>query len=938
MKKIAIILLLFFIIIHNGFSIISFAIGNRPDLHWYRYETKNFIIVYTDNLDDLAKRVGDIAEYAYKVHQKNLKLHFKNKEYIFVTDCEDIANGFTLPTDTIFIYARPSQFAKIFSGNNQDWLTKVVSHEMVHALIMANTKSWLSYISPFLDFSRFPRTIHEGFAQFYAGEKWGVKRGELYLNRAVLLDNYSLGNLPDSGGLLYAQGFSKVKYMNYKFPKKDISKLFKFRTKLGLYKFENAFKSYSGMSWGDFSSEWHKVVNGYYNWRYAVYSDINDVSKRIPFINASYVFNFKKVKGKNIAVYSGIKRADEWFNALYYVTYDKTEEKNSKKEKFTNIKERIIFTGDISSFDVSKDGKKIVASVFHKGKNSARLNDLYLFDVKTSKKTKITSDFYAFYPVFTNDNKIIFVASRKGVMNLYLYNLLDKKISKLTNNSSHIRLHDLYFSDKKLVLGYFDDDKRKFGIEIYKYPSMKNIFNKEFDEHVFYPKILKDKLYFISYKNGLQNIYAYDFKTKKIERLTNIINDITIQDIDNNKLFLTINENRKERYIISVSISKLSQINRYKKNNMRDKFYKWRDTKPGVVINTKDVKPAEGRFVGKFRSFKVWKKIAFVPFPGIVDKKFSVGFLAAYSDILAKNNFIFSFLPSFEKFHNSNYNLIWLNKSFSFDTTLSYSYIDSAYLNYADETLFTRKENYTVSLSQFFTRDSDFYGGFRGKLSYNYYKKWCINSEDFIDNEKILNGDFPVPETVQSAYIDFALSYFYNLPAKYWTRRGFGGSVNFGIADKFLGGNYNYTFMNSGIYNYLPITSKHNIILYSKIVMQNLFGTVPVLLKPHFSGSEYLEYNDKTDNLIIRGIEKTFYADNCVMGKIELQKILDEKRISLFLDLGYGWESGRNEKLGTYGIELNLKTFYGGYAKNIFGNKEEKWFWGVNFPTTISLF
>ena len=132
---------------------------------------------------EIARRAGRIAEQAYDAQRQTLSLTLHRRLYIFLSDRDQIPNGATSPFGYVFIYVNPARYPTLFSSAS-GWLEQVIPHELVHALLYENTRSWWDRIIPLAGLS-VPREIHEGMAQFYGGETWSVQRGDRYLNLLV---------------------------------------------------------------------------------------------------------------------------------------------------------------------------------------------------------------------------------------------------------------------------------------------------------------------------------------------------------------------------------------------------------------------------------------------------------------------------------------------------------------------------------------------------------------------------------------------------------------------------------------------------------------------------------------------------------------------------------------------------------------------------------
>jgi Tol biopolymer transport system component len=106
-----------------------------PTREYRTVETEHFVIYYWVPLDDVAHRVGVVAERAHRTLSPALDHQPTEKTLIFMADDTDGANGFAtvLPRNAIQLYATgPSSFSEL--DDHDDWLYGLVAHEYTHIL------------------------------------------------------------------------------------------------------------------------------------------------------------------------------------------------------------------------------------------------------------------------------------------------------------------------------------------------------------------------------------------------------------------------------------------------------------------------------------------------------------------------------------------------------------------------------------------------------------------------------------------------------------------------------------------------------------------------------------------------------------------------------------------------------------------------------------
>ncbi|HEX5060726.1 MAG TPA: hypothetical protein VFV99_15260, partial [Kofleriaceae bacterium] len=111
------------------------AEAGDPHRVYRTVETEHFIVHYWVPLDDVARRIGVVAERAHRVLSPALDHAPAGKTLIYLTDDTDSANGFAsvLPRNAIQLYVTaPSGFTEL--DDYDDWLYGLVAHEYSHIL------------------------------------------------------------------------------------------------------------------------------------------------------------------------------------------------------------------------------------------------------------------------------------------------------------------------------------------------------------------------------------------------------------------------------------------------------------------------------------------------------------------------------------------------------------------------------------------------------------------------------------------------------------------------------------------------------------------------------------------------------------------------------------------------------------------------------------
>ncbi len=116
------------------------AKAGDPYLEWYTVKSPHFRVHYHGGLEDIAQRTASSAESVYERLVPQLGWVPKEVTEIVVTDDTDSANGSasTLPYNTVRLFATaPDDMSPL--GDYDNWINELVTHEYTHILQIDNT-------------------------------------------------------------------------------------------------------------------------------------------------------------------------------------------------------------------------------------------------------------------------------------------------------------------------------------------------------------------------------------------------------------------------------------------------------------------------------------------------------------------------------------------------------------------------------------------------------------------------------------------------------------------------------------------------------------------------------------------------------------------------------------------------------------------------------
>ena len=176
-------------------------------------------------------------------------------------------------------------------------------------------------------------------------------------------------------------------------------------------------------------------------------------SKKSEIVVADYTLTYQKV-----VVSGGLNIFPKWANkeqtSFYYTTYDDVLPSLIKQELYTLKSEKIMSSnGMLVCSDVSSDGNKLIITMAPNDQP-----DIYIYDVKTKLKTRITQ--YKGIDVggnfVENDTKVVFVSDRLGKPNIFAKKIGESGVERLVyhgkNNSQSSTYKDyIVYSSRETI-------------------------------------------------------------------------------------------------------------------------------------------------------------------------------------------------------------------------------------------------------------------------------------------------------------------------------------------------------------------------------------------------------------------------------------------------------------------------------------------------------
>lgn len=502
----------------QGFS--SFNGRNHPELEWVTIETRHFEIIYPSRLDGIEITAATIAEEAYQALATNLGVSFNTKIRIYLSDEDEIANGFAMPVGTghtnIWVYV--NDVAEQWTGREK-WLRKVIAHELAHIFHYRAVKS------PWRPFDRvigspLPRFWTEGLAQ-YLTEDWDAYRGEQWLRTAVLDDrlSYTDGRSRWNGRLLYSVGNSQVRYFAEQYGDSTLAAMLAVRKPFAFglirtHDFGYAFQKTTGTSYQQFREDWRRHLNIQYNTLAAGMESADSLGVTPLEVPGQYI--------DDIRVTSGM---------LYAVSLESVERPVVRitRSDVGSGRADILAEGSILP-QLSVHGDNLVFSRRSRGESGSILPDLFLYEAEFGRVRRLTHSRRATSPEFSPDGRsVAFVSSIGGTANIVLLDLESTVETQLTSFVGDVQIGRIRWKPDGSEISFSEfaaDGRRRIRSVSVKDRRVRSITQGVHDDRnpVWSPD--GERLAFTSLRDGVPNVFIID--SSGIERrVTNVVTGAT---------------------------------------------------------------------------------------------------------------------------------------------------------------------------------------------------------------------------------------------------------------------------------------------------------------------------------------------------------------------------------------------------------------------------
>ncbi len=499
-------------------------------------QTNHFDIYFYDNQYSLAKFASQELEHAYDIISGQLRYYARSRIPVFIynshNDFQQTNITYDEPTEGTqgFTEVFKKRIVVHFMGSYEDF-RHLLHHELTHAVIYDYLygEFFKAFLTPNRLFS-LPLWFAEGYAEYSSNGGWS-QRADMMVRDATIHDY--LQPLDVMQFLSYSEGYAVIKYIadNY-----GIDKLGEILSKgKALLTMDRALKSSIGMNSEELYDKFSKEMRKRYWPDIALREEPKDGAKQLTnHEKDGSHYNEKPAfhpKGQMLAMFTDRSGYTEIH--LISAIDGKRIARLVKGERSADLESLRWYTSGMS---FSPDGDQLVFVSKSKGADAINFFSLKSKDIIRRKKFGLKS---IISPAWSPDGgKIIFSALANAQRDLFLYNLADDSLVRLTND----RYDDVnvsWFPDNRRIVFSSDRphpdsapliDTAGFAYGQYNLQEMDITTgaitpipagpgqNSE-------PAVSPDgrRLAFVSNRNGIDNIYVYYVDSARVIAVTNLL-------------------------------------------------------------------------------------------------------------------------------------------------------------------------------------------------------------------------------------------------------------------------------------------------------------------------------------------------------------------------------------------------------------------------------
>lgn len=934
-----------------------------PRLNWQVLESPHFSVYFsvTQNNEQLAQQIADIAEETYQ--QVNTQLGSPNKHHhlqkiaIIMEDFSDYALGFasSFPHRVIRL-SLTAPTAKSFDMKFKSWLKMVITHEYTHIAHFEMTAGPTTALRALFGQILAPNALQpiwstEGLAvynetKFTAGGRGIDSRYDMYLRMAALEDQfntldqingYYLTSWP-GGAAPYIYGQSLIHFIAQKYGEDKVIALSEIFCEYPYLGFNYALKRAIGLDLDELYQNWKDYLKEKYQSQAQKILSQKNLTPSQQLTKYNYWVDYPRwistPDGDRIAARVSTPHSYPFIQIIDPLSPSLPLTPRSAKNQTHPLIKRTY--GRDSSFNISADGSKIIYAKLNDYEQFYKYYDLYLFDLKTEKETRLSEGLRARDPSWSpdpNNPQIATVINQSGTSNLALINLhssnssinenqpIYKPITKediiyLTDFRDGTQLYQPSWSpDGDMIAfstwrqGYQDIYILNFHPSNIVTPTLQPIYqDKSIDLSPCWSSDSKF-LFFSSDRTGIYNIFAFSLSDKKLYQVTNVLSGAfqpALSPDDKKLAYIEYHTTGYELHLMEVDSDKWTEIEYVEPTINLDIKQQTPYQQTGQLKNltnsSKSNYPVHPYY--PFTSF--WPPTYWIPAAQLTENDLGIGFSTEIEDVLG-----FHSLPL-----TITYGLLTNSLSYNFN-----------YFNYTRPLIL----NLYLSGNAVLASQTPTSWWEEGKTGINIYfplngqTAFTTNSRSYrqifslgYQYEKSSTTNTPSPLNANQEKISsLRLSYSYSDAEKYGfsisPELGNSFSLTYEHADKALGSDYTFDKLIFDGRKFIPLPPLHQVLalriaagVSSSSILESGLGEEIFKLGGNYSADNLSNIDVNTfslrgykpatlegNNLLLTSLEYRFPLAN-IEHSIKLGSLsIFLERLSgvFFIDIGNAWES-----------------------------------------------
>jgi len=986
-KNVIFFIIIFLLIILRVAGMVE-AVRYNPGLNWQVLESPHFSVYFsvTQNNEQLAQMVADIAEEAY--YQVNAQLgspdkhHHLQKIAIIMEDFSDYALGFasSFPHRVIRL-SLTAPTAKSFDMKFKSWLKMVITHEYTHMAHFEMTSGPTTALRALFGQILAPNALQpiwsiEGLAvynetKFTTGGRGIDSRYDMYLRMAALEDQfntldqingYYLTSWPD-GTAPYIYGQSLIHFIAQKYGEDKVIALSEIFCEYPYLGFNYAVKRTIGLNLKELYQNWKDSLKEKYQLQEQKILSKKNLTPSQQLTEYNYWVDYPRWistpapdgdDGDKIAVrvstphsYPSIQIVDP-----LSPSFPLTPRSAKNRTEIQPLIKRIY--GRDSSFSISPDSSKIIYAKLDDYEQFYKFYDLYLFNLKTEKETRLSEGLRARDPSWSpdpdlNNPQIVAVINQSGTNNLALINLQSPN-SSINENQQHIyklttKEDIVYLTDFRDGTQLFqpswspDGDMIALSAWCQGYQDIyilnidpDNLSTNNIDNSTLQPIFCDTPidlspcwspdskfLFFSSDRTGVYNIFAFFLPDKKLYQVTNVLGGAFQPAIspDGTQLaFISYHTTGYELHLMEVNFDKWTETEYVEPSTNLDRKqqtpHQQTDQLKNLTNSSKSNYPVHPYY--PFTSF--WPPTYWIPAAQLTENDLGIGFSTELKDVLG-----FHSLPL-----SITYGILNNSLSYNFDyynygrlPILNLYLSGSAALAPQTQTPTSWWEEGKTGINIYFPLEGQttFTTNSRSyrqifSLGYQYEKSSAADTND-TDTSSPSDAD---PQKITSLKFEYSYSDAEKYGFSISPELGNSFSLTYEHADKALGGDYTFNKLIFDGRKFIPLPSFHQVLAFRLVAGFGSSNLIDLDLdaKKFKLGGNYSAdnlSNTDTNTFSLRGYKPAaFEGNNLLLTSFEyrfplanieqslklgsLSIFLERLSGAFFIDIGNAWESSSN--------------------------------------------